>query len=121
MGYSPVKKTTGGEDFRVFGSRHAIHNAKSYLLDAAAFPAATYPGGIVPLGQTVALVNDKLVPFDPGATTGAEVFLGITTATRDVSQGDEIVPVAWHGLIHSAYLPATSVVPTGDTGQITFS
>lgn len=119
MGYSPVTKSTGGEDFRIFGSRHALSNAKSYLLNAAAFPTGTYPSGIVPAGQTVAVVGDKLVPFNDAGTDGSEVFLGVTTATRDVSAGDEIAPVMWHGLIHSAYLPATSVVPA-DGGQITF-
>lgn len=121
MGFSPkTTRTWGGEDYRIFGSRHAINNAKSYLLDAAAFPAGDYPDGIVPIGQTVALKNDKLVPFDPEGADGAEKFLGLTTATRDVSDGDELAPVAWHGLVHSAYLPATSVVPD-DGGQITFN
>lgn len=121
MGYSPkTTRTWGGEDFRVFGSRHAINNAKSYLLNAAAFPAGDYPDGIVPLGQTVALVNDKLVPFSADGTDGSEVFLGVVAATRDVSDGDEIAPVVWHGLIHAAYLPATSTVPA-DGGQITFA
>lgn len=121
MGYSPkTTRTWGGEDFRVFGSRHAINNAKSYLLNAAAFPAGDFPDGIVPLGQTVALVNDKLVPFDADGTDGAEVFLGVLAATRDVSDGDEIAPVVWHGLIHTAYLPTTSTVPA-DGGQITFA
>lgn len=121
MGYSPkTTRTWGGEDYRIFGSRHAINNAKSYLLDAAAFPAATYPDGIVPMGQTVALVNDKLVPFAAAGADGSEVFLGVLAATRDVSDGDEIAPVAWHGLIHSTYLPATSEVPA-DGGQITFN
>lgn len=121
MGYSPkTTRTWGGEDYRLFGSRHAINNAKSYLLEAAAFPAATYPDGVVPMGQTVALVNDKIVPFNAEGTDGSEVFLGLTAATRDVSDGDEIAPVVWHGLIHSAYLPATSVIPAAG-GQITFS
>ena len=121
MGYSPrTTRTWGGEDYRMFGSRHAINNAKSYLLNAEAFPAATYPDGIVPMGQTVALVNDKLVPFNASGTDGSEVFLGVTTATRDVSQGDEIAPVMWHGLIYRAYLPSTSTVPA-DGGQVTFN
>lgn len=121
MSLSPkTTRTWGGEDYRPFGSRHAINNAKSYLLDASAFPAAEYPGGIVPLGQTVALVNDKLVPFDPNGSGGAEVFLGLTAGTRDVSDGDEIAPIVWHGLIYTDHLPTTSKIPA-DGGQITFN
>lgn len=122
MGLSPQTTRTGGEDFRWLGSRHGFVNAKSYLLDGTKFPAAQYPGGVVPSGQTLALVANKAVPFDPASTTGAQNFLGVLTVARDVSEGDELGPVMWHGLIHSTYLPATSKVPAAAAaGQLKFA
>lgn len=120
MGFGPKTTTTGGEDFRWLGSRHGLTSAKSYLLDSTKFPAADYPGGLVPSGQTLALVGEKAVPFNSAGTDGSQTFLGVNAYTRDISEGDELAAVVWHGLVHSDRLPASSQVPAAG-GQITFA
>ena len=103
---------SGGND-RWMGSRHGVSNAHPGTLDAAAFASATgVTNGVVPSGYP--LIKDATSgKYKPFAGTAGQVLAGFSIDDRDVSRGDALTAVLWHGRIKTAHLPITITAPTG--------
>ena len=74
--------------------------------------------GVVPSGYPVAKKGDKFVPYDDTPTTGNTLY-GFSIDDRDISKGDELTAVMWHGRIKVANLPVTFEVPA-DAGSFVY-
>ena len=65
--YDPVVSDDTFTDisYKWLASRHGLANAKTYLIDAAAFPEDTFENGRVRAGQTLSLnaTGDKVIPY----------------------------------------------------------
>lgn len=98
------------------GSRHAINNARTEMVDASAFNAEDhYPDGFLPSGTAVAKVDGKLVPYDTteAVTTGAGVLAGhLLFDQRVVGTEDFAAPVFDHGRVKAELVPGDFTAPT---------
>lgn len=98
------------------GSRHAINNARTEMVDVSAFDAADhYPNGYLPSGTAVAKVDGKLVPYetDEAVTTGAGVLAGhILFDQRVVGTEDFAAPLFDHGRVKADLVPGEFTAPT---------
>ena len=112
MGFNPVRKTVGGEKLSWLDSRHAVSNAQTGTLDAAAFTE-----DVVLSGTPLSFVGGKYVPFTDGAT---QTLAGFNLYGRDVSNGDEPCAVLDHGRVHVASLPV-AFTPPADAGLFIFA
>lgn len=101
MSLNIISKKYGGGDDSWLGSRHAVDNAQTGTLDSSAF------SGDVLSGTPVKGSDGKLVP------AGSDAPTGFVLGDHSVSDGDETVPVVWHGLIIADNLPVEDfTVPT---------
>lgn len=116
--YDPVvsNDTFTNISYKWLASRHGLSNSKTYLIDAAAFPEATFENGRVRAGQTLALndAGDKVIPYAEGRK-----FLGCLSYDCSVRMGDDFVPVLLKGIVNKEFLPETAVVPA-DSAHILF-
>lgn len=116
-------ETIGTGDQSWIGSTHGIYNCRSVAPDPAAFLAADFPGGKVPSGTRLAIVDERAVPFDAAAADGSEVLAGFlyTDQRHPVVVGDNW-PLFWHGLVKVDRLPGDAFDPAGidSTGQFTY-
>lgn len=104
-------ETFGGGDMSWLGSTHGTNNARTEILDVSAFTAGThYPDGYIKAGTPVAMVGDKLVPYDATEATvaGAGVLAGfVLTDQAVVGTADFAVPLLDHGRVRVANVPVT--------------
>jgi len=100
----------GGSDDRWLGSREGLATAQTVTLDAAAFPAGTYPGGVVKSGTPLAKSGDLFVPFTDDA---AQDLAGFLATDQDVSNGNAVAPLIDRGRIRVAHLPVAFTAPAG--------
>jgi len=103
----------GGSDDRWLGSREGLATAQTVTLDAGAFPAGTYVGGVVKSGTPLAKVGGLAVPYTAGAVDGSEVLAGFLATDQDVSNGDAVAPLLDRGRIRTAFLPVAFTAPAG--------
>lgn len=106
----------GGSDDRWLGSREGLGTAQSVTLDAAAFPAGTYEGGVVKSGTPLAKSGGKAVPFTDDATQDLAGFLA---TDQSVADGDAVAPLLDRGRIRTAFLPVAFTAPA-DAGRFVF-
>lgn len=99
-----------GSDDRWLGSREGLATARTATLDAAAFPAGTYPGGVVRSGTPLARSGDLFVPFTDDATQDLEGFLA---TDQNVTNGNAVAPLIDRGRIRTAFLPVAFTAPAG--------
>lgn len=117
MAIGPFTTERSGGDDRWMGSRHGVSNAHPGTLDAVAFAsAAGVENGVVPSGYPLTKADDKFGPYDP---EGTDDLYGFSIDDRDVSQGDALTAVLWHGRIKLTHLPIEMTAPA-DPGQFTF-
>jgi len=106
-------ETLGTGDQSWLGSTHGIGNARTGLIDISAFTANThYPLGYIPSGFPVAVVDNKLVPYDVtiGTTTGAGILAGhVLTDQTVVGTVDFAVPLLDHGRVKAAKVAALAL------------
>ncbi len=110
----------GSGDQSWIGSRHALGNAQTAMVDISAFTRAThYPDGYLPSGTPVAKVTvdgaDRLVPYDStaGTTTGAGVLAGHILFDQAVkTDQDFAVPLFDHGRVVAEFVPGDFTAPT---------
>ena len=99
-------ETFGPVDQSWLGSTHGLRNARTGIIDLAAFTKAThYPDGYIKSGFPVALVGGKYVPYDVtvGTTTGAGVLAGhILTDQQVVGAENFAAPIFDHGRVKIA-------------------
>lgn len=115
MGFNITRKTVGGEKLSWLDSRHAVSNAQTGTLDAAAFTE-----DVVVSGTPLAEVGGKFVPYTAGAVDGSEVLAGFNLYGRDVSNGDEPCAVLDHGRVYVDALPV-AFTPPADAGLFIFA
>lgn len=98
------------------GSRHAINNARTEMVDVSAFTAEDhYPDGFLPSGTAVAKVDGKLVPYDTteAVTAGAGVLAGhLLFDQRVVGTEDFAAPLFDHGRVKAELVPGDFTAPT---------
>ncbi|WP_334152976.1 head decoration protein [Microbacterium sp.] len=99
----------GDGDMTWLGSAHGLRNARTEVLDVSAFTAAThYPDGYIKSGTPVAIVDNKVVPYDAASGAGAAILAGfLLTDQRVVGTADFGVPVIDHGRVKTANLPVS--------------
>lgn len=107
--FGTVERFGGGDDSWL-GSRHAVDNASSGTLDAAAFDVEN---DVVLSGTPVTPSGDLYAPF---TGTGPLAFV---IGDHSIANGDAIVPLLWHGRIKRDNLPVELAEPDGPT-QFTF-
>lgn len=109
----------GSGDLRWLGSRHALNNAQTAMVDVSAFTKAThYPDGYLPSGTAVAKITvdgaDRLVPYTvaEGTTTGAGVLAGHILFDQAVKDDtDFAVPLFDHGRVNEEFVPGDFTAP----------
>ena len=106
----------GGSDDRWLGSREGLDTARTATLDADAFGAGTFPGGVVKSGTPLAKTGDLYVPFTDGATQALEGFLA---TDQNVTNGNAVAPLLDRGRIRTAFLPVAFTAPA-DAGRFVF-
>jgi hypothetical protein len=102
----------GGSDDRWLGSREGLSTATTATLDADAFGAGTFPGGVVKSGTPLAKSGNLYVPFTDDATQDLAGFLA---TDQNVTNGDAIAPMIDRGRIRTAFLPVAFTVPAGSS------
>ena len=112
MSLTITSKKYGGGDASWLGSRHAVDNAQTGTLDAAAFAAV--PEKVVKSGTPVKAVNGKFVP------AGADAPTGFVFGDRSVANGDEPAAIVWHGLIVVENLPVENFNVPADSGAFVY-
>lgn len=100
----------GGSDDRWLGSREGLDTARTVTLDAGAFPAGTFPDGVVKSGTPLAASGDLYVPFTDDATQDLAGFL---TVDKNVTHGDTVAALLDRGRIRTAFLPVAFTAPAG--------
>ena len=117
MGIGPITTARNGGDDSWLGSRHGVAEAHPGTLNAAAFASATgVVDGVVPSGYPLVDLGDGTFgPFSDGAT---QTLAGFSIDDRDVSNGDEVTAVLWHGRIKVANLPIAFTAPTAATAFV---
>lgn len=98
----------GGSDDRWLGSREGLATARTVTLDAAAFPAGTYPGGVVKSGTPIEKSGDLFVPY----TAGELHFLA---TDQNVTNGNAVAPAIDRGRIRTEFLPVAFTAPEGSS------
>lgn len=112
MSLNIISKKYGGGDDSWLGSRHAVDNAQTGTLDAAAFASAT--DGVVKSGTPVKAQGEKLVP------AGADAPIGFVLGDHSVKDGDASVAIVWHGLIIVDNLPVEGFSVPATAGAFTY-
>lgn len=112
MAIGPITTARRGGDDRWMGSRHAVAEAHPGTLNAAAFESAEgVENGVVPSGYPLTDLGDGTYgPYTGGAD---ETLAGFSIDNRDITHGDELTAVMWHGRIKTDYLPVAFTAPTG--------
>lgn len=112
MAIGPITTSRNGGNDAWMGSRHAVAEAQSGTLNAAAFKSAEgVTEGVVPSGYPVMDNGDgTLKPYD-----GAGALVGFSIDNRDISKGDEPTAVLWHGRIKVKHLPVKFTPPKTPT------
>lgn len=106
----------GSGDSRWIGTRHAINNAQTAMVDISAFTKAThFPDGFLPSGTPVARAGDgKLIPYDKAeaTTTGAGLLAGHILWDQAVKDTEDFaVPLYDHGRVVAEFVPHGFVAP----------
>lgn len=116
MGIGPITTARSGGNDSWMGSRHAVAEAHPGTLKASAFAsAAGVVDGVVPSGYPLVDNGDGTYgPYVEGTSTGGQLA-GFSIGDRDVSNGDELTAVLWHGRIKLANLPITMTKPSAAT------
>ncbi|UEJ84005.1 hypothetical protein Bra3105_06745 [Brachybacterium halotolerans subsp. kimchii] len=112
MSLSITTKKYGGGDDSWLGSRHAVDNAQTGTLDAAAFASAA--DGLVKSGTPVKAQGGKFVP------AGADAPTGFVLGDHSVKDGDDTAAIVWHGLIVVENLPVEGFTVPADKGAFTY-
>lgn len=99
----------GGSDDRWLGSREGLATAQTVTLDADAFPAGTFEGGVVKSGTPLTKSGDLAVPY---AGTGDLLFLA---TDQNVTHGDAVAPAIDRGRIRTEFLPVAFTAPEGSS------
>lgn len=100
----------GAGNFAWLGSRHALNNARTVMLDVSAFSGTA--DGYVPSGTPVSLVGGLLVPYN--AATNAASFAGHVLTDQRVAgtTQDFGVPLFDHGRVVVDNVPGDFTAPT---------
>lgn len=99
----------GGSDDRWLGSREGLSTARTVTLDAGAFAAGTFPGGVVKSGTPLTRTAGLAVPY---AGTGELLFLA---TDQNVTNGNAVAPAIDRGRIRTAFLPVAFTAPAGSS------
>lgn len=112
----------GSGDQSWIGSRHALNNAQTAMLDISAFtPATHYPDGYIRSGQPVSKVGGMLVPYDQAeaTVTGAGILYGHVLFDQKVhGTTDFPVPLFDHGRVVAANVPGGFTPPVAPAKSV---
>lgn len=115
---APRSETFGAGDQSWLGSRHGADVAKTVSGAPAAW-SAKISDGRIKSGEPYAVVSGLAVPYNSGASNGAEVLAGFvfTDTPVDAARGNFAFPGVWHGRIILSKLPSTVAADAETTGQ----
>lgn len=114
MSLNVISKKYGGGDDSWLGSRHAVDNAQTGTLDAAAF-AASAVDGVVKSGTPVKGKSGKLIPAGTDAPTG------FVLGDHSIKDGDTLAAIVWHGLIVTDRVPVSGFTVPATPGAFTYT
>lgn len=121
MDLAPTSKTYDSDDRRWLRDRHGLSTTVPVQLDGDAFPAGTFPDGVVPSGTVLGIVTATglAVPYnntfdaDPATagvqSDGRDVAVGHLLNSETVRPGGRhLTAVVNHGQVKRGLLPAAS-------------
>jgi len=114
MTFQNYEKTTG--QWRGDFSDRKSHIPGGITLDPAAFPAGTYPGGIVPSGTLVGRTTaerDAGTPFGPFTAGDAETYLTFDDANLTLDRN--VAAYRPGNVVYPMHLPTASRVAAAAT------
>lgn len=115
---APRTESFGAGDQSWLGSRHGTDEAKTVSGTPAAW-SAKISDGRIKSGEPYAVVSELAVPYNSGASNGAEVLAGfmLTSTVVDATRGNFTFPGVWHGRIILSKLPSTVAADAETSGQ----
>ncbi|MGY1896196.1 potassium transporter [Nocardia gipuzkoensis] len=103
------------------GSAHGVDAARTFTIDVTA-SAAKISGGRIKSGEAFAIVGGVGVPYNSGASNGAEILaVFLVNDTPVVAGAGNVVAAGMdHGRIRLSRLPSTVAANATTSGQFVF-